>query len=122
MTKKILCVDDSITVRQQLNLTLTKGGFVVIEGCDGVDGLEKLAANPDVKLIISDVNMPNMGGLDMLEAIRQKPEFATLPVIMLTTEGAPGLIDRAKKAGAKGWLVKPFTPEQLVQAVNRLAV
>lgn len=122
MAKKILCVDDSITVRQQVNLTLTKSGFEVIEGCDGADGIEKLMANPDVSLIISDVNMPNMGGLDMLEAIRQKPEFATLPVIMLTTEGTSVLIDRAKKAGAKGWLVKPFTPEQLVQAVNRLAV
>jgi two-component system chemotaxis response regulator CheY len=97
-----------------VNFTLTKGGYQVIEAEDGADGIEKLKANKDVAMVISDVNMPNMNGLEMVEKL--KAEGNTVPVIMLTTEGAPDLIQRAKAAGAKGWLVKPFQPDQLVAA------
>ena len=119
--KKILIVDDSRTIRQQVEFTLTKGGFVVIEAENGKDGIEKLRANPDTAVVVSDVNMPEMGGLDMLEAINADPTMPHPPIIMLTTEGSTNLVDRAKKAGAKGWLVKPFKPEQLVAAVTKLA-
>ncbi len=120
MSKKILIVDDSRTIRQQVSFTLSKGGFQVLEGEDGKDGLEKLKANTDVALVISDVNMPNMSGLEMLEAIKVEASINTIPVIMLTTEGAADLINRAKAAGAKGWLVKPFKPDQLIAAVTKL--
>ncbi|MCX6128393.1 MAG: response regulator [Proteobacteria bacterium] len=119
MGKKIMIVDDSKTIRQQVNFTLTKGGYTVIEAEDGADGIVKLNANKDVAMIISDVNMPNMNGLEMVE--KMKADGSTVPVIMLTTEGAADLIQRAKAAGAKGWLVKPFQPEQLVAAVTKIA-
>lgn len=121
MGKKILIVDDSRTIRQQVNFTLNKGGFEVVEAEDGKDGIEKLKANPDISVIISDVNMPNMNGLEMVEAINADGSLAHPPIVMLTTEGSGELVDRAKKAGAKGWLVKPFKPEQLVAVVTKLA-
>ena len=119
MGKKVLIVDDSKTIRQQVSFTLTKGGYDVVEAEDGNDGLAKLQGNPDIAMIISDVNMPNMDGLQMVEKIKESG--SGVPIVMLTTEGAADLIDRAKAAGAKGWLVKPFKPEQLVAAVTKLA-
>jgi len=119
MSKKILIVDDSRTIRQQVSFTLTKGGYNVIEAEDGLQGIEMLKSHGDTAMVISDVNMPNMNGLEMVEKI--KADGMTVPVIMLTTEGAADLIERAKKAGAKGWLVKPFKPEQLVAAVTKIA-
>lgn len=120
MSKKVLIVDDSRTIRQQVNFTLAKSGHTVVEAEDGVDGIAKLKANPDVAMIISDVNMPNMNGLDMVEAIVADGTLAHPPIVMLTTEGSGELVDRAKKAGAKGWLVKPFKPDQLVAIVTKL--
>jgi two-component system chemotaxis response regulator CheY len=120
MSKKILIVDDSRTIRQQVNFTLNKGGFAVVEAEDGRDGIEKLKANPDVAVIISDVNMPNMNGLEMVEAINGDASLSHPPIVMLTTEGSGELVERAKKAGAKGWLVKPFKPDQLVTVVTKL--
>ena len=119
MSKKILIVDDSKTIRQQVSFTLTKGGYQVIEAEDGRDGISKLESNSDIAMVISDVNMPNMDGLEMVETLRA--QGSSVPVIMLTTEGAAELIQRAKAAGAKGWLVKPFQPEQLVAAVSKIA-
>ena len=120
MAKKILIVDDSRTIRQQVSFTLKKGGYDVVEAEDGLQGIEKLKSEPDIAMVISDVNMPNMGGLEMLESI-QKNSVTTVPIIMLTTEGSGELISRAKAAGAKGWLVKPFEPDQLIAAVAQLA-
>jgi two-component system, chemotaxis family, chemotaxis protein CheY len=118
--KKVLVVDDSPTVRQQVSMALKQAGFGVIEASDGIDGAAKVAANPDIGMIILDVNMPRMNGLEMLEKIRESPEHAQLAVIMLTSEGERTLIDRAKKAGAKGWIVKPFKADLLVGAVRKL--
>lgn len=120
MGKKVLIVDDSRTIRQQVNFTLSKSGLVVVEAEDGKDGIEKLKANPDITMIISDVNMPNMNGLEMVEAIAADATLSHPPIVMLTTEGSGELVDRAKKAGAKGWLVKPFKPDQLVAIVTKL--
>ncbi len=119
MAKKILIVDDSRTIRQQVNFTLKKGGYEVVEAQDGLDGIAKVGENSDLAMIISDVNMPNLGGLEMVEKL--KAAGNQIPIVMLTTEGAKELIDRAKAAGAKGWLVKPFKPEQLVAAVQKIA-
>ena len=120
MSKKVLIVDDSRTIRQQVNFTLSKGGFSVVEAEDGKDGIEKLKANTDVSMIISNVNMPNMNGLEMVEAIASDAGLPKPPIVMLTTEGSGELVERAKKAGAKGWLVKPFKPDQLVAVVQKL--
>jgi len=119
MSRKILIVDDSRTIRQQVSFTLSKGGFLVVEAEDGVDGLKKLGEHANIAMIISDVNMPNMGGLEMVESIKNSGVFKG-PIVMLTTEGAGELIERARNAGAKGWLVKPFKPDQLIAAVQKL--
>ena len=120
MAHKILIVDDAKTIRQQVNFTLTKGGFEVVEAEDGLDGIAKLKINRDVKAIISDINMPNMGGLEMVSQINTSNELPHPPILMLTTEGAAEMIAAAKKAGASGWITKPFKPEVLIEAVKKL--
>lgn len=117
--KKILVVDDSATVRQQVGLALTQAGYTVQEASDGVEGLAALEKG-GIAMVICDVNMPRMNGLDMLENIKRDPRHAAIPVVMLTTEGHPGLVERAKKAGAKGWIVKPFKAELMISAVGKL--
>jgi two-component system chemotaxis response regulator CheY len=117
--KKILIVDDSPSVRQQVGMALTQAGYAVVEAVDGLDGLSK-AATPGVSLVICDVNMPRMNGLEMVEKIKSDPKFFSLPVVMLTSEGQAAIIERAKKAGAKGWIIKPFKAELLVAAVKKL--
>jgi two-component system chemotaxis response regulator CheY len=122
MSKKILIVDDSKTIRQQVSFTLKKGGYTVIEAEDGLQGIEKLKAEGgEIAMVISDVNMPNMNGLEMVEAISKDASLNKVPIVMLTTEGSSELISRARAAGAKGWLVKPFKPDQLIAAVTKLA-
>ena len=118
--KKVMVVDDSAPVRQQVGLALKEAGFDVVEAVDGRDGVDKLAADPGIKMVICDVNMPKMNGLELLEKVRADARFATLPVLMLTTEGQPELIAKAKSLGARGWMVKPFKPEQLVAAAKKL--
>ena len=121
MATKILIVDDSAMVRRQVTSALVGAGFLVVEAVDGEDAREKLAATPDTGLIVCDVTMPRMNGIEFLEAIRQESRFDGVPVVMLTTEGRPDMIQRAKTLGAKGWLVKPFKPDLLISAVQRLA-
>ncbi len=120
MPKKILVVDDSSSVRRQVQLALVEAGFEVLEASDGCEGAEIIARNSDLALVICDVNMPRLGGLEMLELVKQDPVNAALPVIMLTTEGRPALIQRAKRAGARGWVIKPFKSHLLVAAVQKL--
>jgi two-component system chemotaxis response regulator CheY len=118
MARTILIVDDSQTVRQQVSNALQGAGFDVVEAADGQEGLEQLAAHADVAAVICDVNMPRMNGLELVEAM--KGRTATVPVVMLTTEGQAELIQRARAAGARGWIVKPFKPDLLVAAVRKL--
>lgn len=120
MGKKVLVVDDSATVRQQVRMALSQSGFNVVEAVDGLDGKQKIESGPDIAMVICDVNMPRMNGIDMLESVKSQARHAKLPVVMLTTEGQPALIQRAKKAGAKGWIVKPFKANLLVAAVQKL--
>lgn len=121
MGKKILIVDDSKTIRQQVSFTLSKGGYDVVEAEDGQIGYDTLKNTADIAMVISDVNMPNMDGIQMVETIAKDSSVAGVPIIMLTTEGSGELIEKAKAAGAKGWLVKPFKPDQLLAAVGKLA-
>lgn len=119
MSQKVLIVDDSLTVRQQVALVLRSAGFVVIEAADGAEGLRRIAANSDLALVISDVHMPRLGGLDMVEQARGALHCGCA-ILMLTTEGEPDLVDRARKAGVRGWMVKPFRPDHLVLAARKL--
>lgn len=120
MAKVVLVVDDSRAVRQQVSMALQQAGFDTIEAGDGQEGLTALTCNRNIAMVVCDVNMPNMNGLEMVEAVKGKPENQTLPIVMLTTEGQPALIKRAKEAGAAGWIVKPFNAEQLVAAARKL--
>lgn len=120
MSKRVLVVDDSATVRQQVSMALQQAGYEIVEAVDGADGLNKLSNDSDISMVICDINMPRMNGLEMIEQIAQSTVIKKVPVVMLTTEGQPALIQRAKQAGAKGWIVKPFKPALLLAAVNKL--
>ena len=120
MSKKILVVDDSNTIRQQVGMCLSSAGYAVVEASDGQEGLKVIESTPDIAMVICDVNMPNMNGIEMLEAVQKAGKMGKPPIVMLTTEGQPGLIKRAKGAGAKGWIVKPFKPDMLIAAAKKL--
>jgi two-component system chemotaxis response regulator CheY len=121
MAKTVMVIDDSRTVRQQLTQVLSQAGYHVVEASDGLEGAELIAATPDVALVICDVNMPKMNGIDMLALVKREPQNAGLLVLMLTTEGQPALIAKAKAAGARGWILKPFKPDLLLATVQKLA-
>jgi two-component system, chemotaxis family, chemotaxis protein CheY len=120
MNKKVLIIDDSATVRQQVRAVLSGADFDVIEAVDGIEGAEAIETVSDLAAVICDVNMPRMDGLEMLETVRKRPRSAQIPIVMLTTEGQHELVQRAKAAGAKGWIVKPFKPELLLAAIRKL--
>ncbi len=119
--RKVLIVDDSKTVRREVSEALTKAGFNVVEAADGEQGYGVIKEQPDLLLAILDVNMPRLGGLDLLERLQSDPSTAKVPVLVMTTEVDPTLIQRAKRARARGWLVKPVKPALLVNAVSNLA-
>ena len=119
MAKSILIVDDSASIRQVVAITLKGAGFDVIEACDGRDALSKLSGQR-VHLMISDVNMPNMDGLTFLKEVKSRAEYRFTPVIMLTTESAEEKKRQGQAGGAKAWMVKPFQPQQMLAAVNKL--
>jgi two-component system, chemotaxis family, chemotaxis protein CheY len=121
MSKKIIVVDDSKTVRDQVRGVLQGAGYAVLEAADGQEGLDEIRRNPDLAMAICDVHMPNVSGIVMLESLQADGVIPELPVIMLTTEAQPTLIQRAKQAGARGWIVKPFKAEHLLAAVKKLA-
>ena len=117
---QILVVDDSSTVRNEVGDFLKKNGLTVTLAIDGADGLAKLKADPSVKLIVSDVNMPNMDGLTMAEKIRSDLTNSTVNIVMLTTESSPVMKERGKAAGIKGWIVKPFKGDAVLASFKKL--
>jgi two-component system chemotaxis response regulator CheY len=121
MSSKVLVVDDSMMVRQQVTRALTGAGFEVTAATDGVDALEKLAQTPDAKLVVCDVNMPRMSGIELLEELRVARKNP-IPFVMLTTEDQADMIVRAKSLGANGWIVKPLKVEILVNTAKKLTV
>lgn len=121
MSKTIMTVDDSATIRQMLNFTLTDAGFEVIEAVDGVDACTKLRDNP-VNMVITDLNMPQMDGIELIREVRKDPANRFVPIIMLTTESQETKKQEGKAAGASGWIVKPFSPEQLLAVVKMVLV
>jgi two-component system chemotaxis response regulator CheY len=118
---QVLVVDDSSTVRNEVGDFLKKSGLTVALAVDGKDGLEKLKADPGIKLIVCDVNMPNMDGLTMAEKVRGELNNSTVNIVMLTTENSPSMKDRGKAAGIKGWIVKPFKGEAVLATFQKLA-
>ncbi len=119
MSKKILVVDDAMTVRNLAKFALGKAGFTIVEAEDGVIGLEKAKAEkPD--LVISDLNMPNMNGLEMCRAIKGDDALKDTPIFMLTTEASADVAKEGKEIGIMAWIVKPFAPDKLLAAVKKV--
>jgi two-component system chemotaxis response regulator CheY len=119
MTANILTVDDSASIRMTTKISLSNAGYTVTEAVDGSDGLAK-AKSGSFDLIITDLNMPVMDGLTMIEELRKLPEHMGVPIIFLTTESDADLKARAKAAGATGWLTKPFDPENLIKITRKV--
>ncbi len=119
MGKVILVVDDALTVRNLAQFALSKGGYQVIEAEDGIKGLAAAKGNK-IDLIISDINMPNMNGLDMVRGIKADPKIKDIPIFMLTTEASSASAQEGKELGVTAWIVKPFVPDKLLAAVNKI--
>lgn len=119
MAKTALTVDDSKTMRDMVKYTLTQAGFDVVEAEDGQHALS-VVAGKKIDVVITDLNMPNMNGIELIRALRAKAEFRSTPILMLTTESDDSKKNEGKSAGATGWIVKPFQPEKLVQVVNKV--
>ncbi len=119
MAKTILTVDDSATIRQMISFTLKDAGYEVIEAIDGNDALAKLNGS-SMHMLISDVNMPNMNGIELVRQVRANSAYKFIPIIMLTTESQDSKKQEGKMAGATGWIVKPFKPDQLLAVVKKV--
>jgi two-component system chemotaxis response regulator CheY len=119
MSKTILVVDDSNSLRQVVAMTLRSQGYEVVEGCDGRDALKHLDGRK-IHLIVSDLNMPNMDGMTFVKEVKKIAAYKFTPIIMLTTESDDKIKAEGQAAGLKAWMVKPFKPEQMLAAVNKL--
>ena len=120
MSQSILIVDDSSSMRQMVSFTLKNARYEVIEAVDGQDALNRLARMSAVSLIVTDLNMPNVDGIQLIRAIRSTTAHKFVPIIMLTTESQESKKLEGKSAGATGWIVKPFKPEQLLAVVKKV--
>lgn len=120
MPKRILAVDDSISVRRLQNLVLSAAGYEVVSAVDGKDGLAQLEKQT-VNLILTDINMPNLDGIDFIQAVRASPAHRLTPIIVVSTVSEPARKQQARDAGATGWIIKPFSPEQLLAVVKKVA-
>lgn len=119
MGKTILTVDDSASIRQMVSFTLHNEGYTVVEAVDGVDALSKLKQTP-VDMVLTDLHMPNMDGIELIRNVRSDPGYRFLPIIFLTTESQSEKKQEGKAAGATGWIVKPFKPEQLIGVIRKV--
>ena len=119
MGKTVLVVDDAVTVRNLAKFALGKGGYTILEASDGQVGLDVLKENK-VDLIISDLNMPNKNGLEMSREIKANPEYKNIPIFMLTTEASQDVAMQGRQIGIMAWIVKPFVPDKLLAAVQKV--
>ena len=119
MSKTILTVDDSASIRQMVMFTLKTSGYTVVEAVDGQDGLNKAKAQ-SFALVLTDQNMPRMDGLTLIRSLRALPQYQSTPILMLTTEASDAMKQEGRAAGATGWLVKPFDPQRLIEVVKKV--
>jgi len=120
MSKSILVVDDSASIRQMVTLTLSGAGYATLEAVDGEDGYSKAIANP-IRAVITDLNMPRMNGIEFIRKFRAHPSSAGVPIVFLTTESNEEMKRQAKEAGAIAWIVKPFKQDQLLAVIKKVA-
>ncbi len=121
MNKRILVVDDSESIRSLLKFNLEANGYETDTASDGIKALESLESSKEgYSLILTDLHMPNMNGLELIERIRANKDYRFMPILFLTTETNPEMKQRARRAGATGWIVKPFVTEQLIKTVRKV--
>jgi two-component system chemotaxis response regulator CheY len=120
MGKLIMTVDDSASIRQMVSFTLKNAGYDVLEAVDGLDALNKLGGFGHVRMMIVDLNMPKMNGIELIRAIRANANYKFIPIVMLTTESQAVKKQEGKAAGATGWIVKPFKPQQLLAVIKKV--
>jgi len=120
VARVIMTVDDSTTVRQMVSFTLSDAGYQIVEACDGKDALSKLGDSATIDMLITDLNMPNLDGIELIKNVRTQPRHKFVPILMLTTESQETKKQQGKAAGASGWIVKPFSATQLVDVVRKL--
>ena len=120
MGKTALIVDDSRTMRQMVAFTLTNAGFTVIEAEDGKDAVNKVSAGTKLDIIVTDLNMPEMDGITLINELRRLTAYKFTPILMLTTESSDAMKSQGRAAGATGWLVKPFDPQKLIEVVRKV--
>jgi two-component system chemotaxis response regulator CheY len=119
MGKVIMTADDSASIRQMVSFTLKDAGYEVVEAVDGQEALDKLVAQP-IHMLVTDLNMPKMDGIELIRKVRSESRYRFMPIIMLTTESQAAKKREGKAAGATGWIVKPFKPEQLLAVVRKV--
>jgi two-component system, chemotaxis family, chemotaxis protein CheY len=119
MAKTIMVVDDSASIRQMVNFTIRNAGYDVIEAVDGKDALNKINGS-QVHMVVTDLNMPNLDGIGLIRGVRANPSLKFIPIVLLTTESQDSKKQEGKQAGATGWIVKPFKPEQLVAVIKKV--
>ena len=120
MTRTILTVDDSPSIRLMVAATLRRGGYTVVEAVDGLDALERAHERDDVALVLTDQNMPHMDGLTLTRSLRAQAQYARTPILMLTTESSSEMKAAGKAAGLTGWMVKPFDPKTLLAVLDKV--
>jgi two-component system chemotaxis response regulator CheY len=120
MHKTVLIVDDSATMRQMVAFTLSSAGFEVIEAGDGKEAVDKISAGSKPDLVVTDLNMPEMDGIALIKELRRMPPVRFVPILMLTTESSDEKKQEAKAAGATGWIVKPFNPDQVLKVIQKV--
>jgi two-component system chemotaxis response regulator CheY len=120
MGKTVLVVDDSVSMRQMVNFTLTGAGYEVVEAGDGKEAVDKLNGGAKPNLVITDLNMPNMDGISLIKAVRGMTAHKFTPILMLTTESSNDKKKEGQSAGATGWVVKPFNPEQMLATIKKV--
>ena len=119
MSKTIMTVDDSASLRQMVSFTIKQAGYDVIEASDGQDALSKINGS-QINMFITDLNMPNMDGIELIKNLRSNSDYKFTPIIMLTTESQDTKKQEGRSAGATGWIVKPFQPEQLIAVIKKV--
>ena len=119
MGKTVMVVDDAKSMRGLVSMTLQSAGYDVVEACDGKDALDKIGEHK-INMVISDLNMPNMNGIELIKSLKQDPKYKFLPIVMLTTESEDAKKKEGQEAGAKAWILKPFKPETVLKVVSKI--
>ena len=120
MTKTVMLIDDAVSTRGLLNMTLSNAGYDVFEAGDGKEAMQKLSGKRDIHLFIIDLYMPNMDGMELIKTLKASPQYKFVPIVVLTKEDSPEMKRKGQAAGAKAWIVKPFKPKTILDVIKKI--